>query len=531
MKHNIILLLILIMLTSSSFVQGSNYIKSVEINPDYSIITNIQNAITKNNADWNADLSSYYISSRYVSNYEFGIEEEFENDISLLNNLPDQFDWRNVNDTNWITSVKDQGACGSCTAFGTVGALEAVIQIELGQTIDIDLSEADLYYCNGGDCYNGISIADAAQYVSGTGVSDELCFPYTTSDGSCDDKQLNWNDRVIKAKSKKVQGLTSIKNAIYQYGAVVSAFIVFEDFYFYSGGVYEHVYGNSVGGHAITIVGWNDEPGYWICKNSWGNNWGEENPYSENNEKGYFRIKYNECGIGRDANYFYDFQGNIQPSKPINLNPYNSQDNVDNNVNLSWEKSHDVDGDDIVYNLYFIEEDDVDLDDLLVQKLEDNYYNIQNLKKDCIYSWFVVAEDYFGSQTGSDKIVFKTRSLYAPEIKGPTRIKVNKNISFTAYSSENCYGDIFYWEFDWGDGSNTLFGPFDECNEIEVSHSWEKKGNYVIGVRFKEDDVWSDWGYLDIRIFMINSYQNVFMDFSNLTIRYPFLKIFYKLGL
>ena len=526
MKKNIILLSIFFILIGSSFVQGFSYSEFKENIYNNNILIKIQNSITDNNADWNADISCYEISSRYVSNYVLGIEEEFENNITYLSTLPDQFDWRNVNETNWITTVKNQGNCGSCTAFGTIGALESVVQIELGQTTDIDLSESDLYYCNGGDCVRGITIPNAAYYVSGTGVSDELCFPYTVLDGSCDDKKPNWNDRVIKAKTTKVQGVTGIKNAIYQFGAVVSSFIVFEDFYYYSSGVYKHVYGNSVGGHVITIVGWNDDPGYWICKNSWGSDWGEENPYSEQYEKGYFRIKYNECGIDSNAYYFYDFEGNIQPSKPINLKPANNQYNIDTSVNLSWKESNDIDGDYIIYNIYFNEGVNVDFDDILVQGLDDNYYIIENLKKDSYYSWFVVAEDYNGSQTISDKIFFKTRNPNAPEIKGPSRIISNRNITFTAYSSEDSIGDIYYWEFDWGDESNSTFGPYDKCNEIEASHSWKEKGNYVIGVRFQEDEIWSNWGYLDVRIFMTRSYQDFIVDFSKIIDVYAFLKYF-----
>lgn len=44
--------------------------------------------------------------------------------------------------------------------------------------------------------------------------------------------------------------------------------LIYEDLYVYGGGIYEHTFGDIVGGHAMRIVGWgHDETGflYWIC--------------------------------------------------------------------------------------------------------------------------------------------------------------------------------------------------------------------------------------------------------------------------
>lgn len=62
-----------------------------------------------------------------------------------------------------------------------------------------------------------------------------------------------------------------------------TGFEIFEDFFSYSDGIYHHVSGESVGGHAVKILGWGSENGidFWICANSWGENWGEN---------GFFRI-------------------------------------------------------------------------------------------------------------------------------------------------------------------------------------------------------------------------------------------------
>lgn len=91
-------------------------------------------------------------------------------------------------------------------------------------------------------------------------------------------------------------GEEQIQRAIMAGGPMEVAFTVYSDFENYDGGIYHHVTGESVGGHAVKMVGWGVEGGvkYWKIANSW-------NPYWA--EKGYFRIKRgdNEGGIEDQA--------------------------------------------------------------------------------------------------------------------------------------------------------------------------------------------------------------------------------------
>ncbi|KIH68117.1 papain family cysteine protease [Ancylostoma duodenale] len=77
-----------------------------------------------------------------------------------------------------------------------------------------------------------------------------------------------------------------------RYGPQVATYIVYEDFRYYRGGIYEHKTGAQSGAHAVKLIGWGVENGtkYWHIANSWSTDWGE---------KGYFRIVRgkNNCKI------------------------------------------------------------------------------------------------------------------------------------------------------------------------------------------------------------------------------------------
>ena len=85
------------------------------------------------------------------------------------------------------------------------------------------------------------------------------------------------------------QGPVEVYNII---DILKGAFTVYEDFLAYKGGVYQHTTGSALGGHAIKILGWGVENGtkYWLCANSWNEDWGD---------KGFFKILRgsNHCGI------------------------------------------------------------------------------------------------------------------------------------------------------------------------------------------------------------------------------------------
>jgi C1A family cysteine protease len=205
---------------------------------------------------------------------------------------PAALDWRN-NGGNFVTSVKNQGGCGSCVAFGTIASVESQIKILRGASYAIDLSEAHLFYCHarseGRNCGNGWWPDKAFNFFQSQGVTEEAYYPYTDSDQNCSGRLNGWNSHLTKITGySKINGINAIKEYVATKGPVEACFSVYNDFFSYRTGVYRHTTGALVGGHCVCIVGYNTAGGYWICKNSWATSFGES---------GFFKIAFGQCGI------------------------------------------------------------------------------------------------------------------------------------------------------------------------------------------------------------------------------------------
>jgi len=217
---------------------------------------------------------------------------------------PDAIDWRNKDGHNWITPVKNQAMCGSCTAFGAVATLESLVRIEQNQPdLDIDLSEMHLFNCGGGSCSFGWYPLSACRYLKDHGTPDEQCWPYVHFDRPCSDTCSDWQSRAVKIIDYgSVSGIEDCKTYV-AIAPIFADFLLYTDFYHYDDGIYEQTWGDLEGWHDVCIVGYDTtgEVPYWIVKNSWGSSWGED---------GFFRIKMGECSIDT-GNYWMSRKASI----------------------------------------------------------------------------------------------------------------------------------------------------------------------------------------------------------------------------
>ena len=211
---------------------------------------------------------------RAVEQFEYGAER----------------DWRSKDGKNWVTPVRNQGGCGSCVSFGTIATIECQARIQHGDTSwSPNLSEADLFFCGAGRrCRQGWWPTYALNYAKDKGISDEGCFPYQDHDMDCKPCS-DRAKRILKIKNwKEIINVDQRKEWLDKHGTLVACMAVYRDFLRYKKGVYRHVTGDLAGYHCISCIGYSEKEKCWICKNSWGTNWGEQ---------GFFKIAYGQADI------------------------------------------------------------------------------------------------------------------------------------------------------------------------------------------------------------------------------------------
>ncbi|CDW81400.1 cathepsin h [Stylonychia lemnae] len=208
--------------------------------------------------------------------------------------IPEQWDWR---DKGIVSPVKNQGHCGSCWTFSTVGCLEAHYLKRYGQFKN--LSEQQLVDCasayDNHGCNGGLP-SHAFEYVKDNGgISTEASYPYQAVTNQC---TVNPSSYAVGVRGGAVNISLSeedLRQALFNNGPISIAFQVVDGFRDYSSGVYVSSTcknGPSDVNHAVLAVGYGTENGvnYWLIKNSWGAAWGD---------KGFFKMQrgVNMCGV------------------------------------------------------------------------------------------------------------------------------------------------------------------------------------------------------------------------------------------
>lgn len=223
---------------------------------------------------------------------------------SSATNAPVSLDWRNK---KAVTSVKDQGQCGSCWSFSSTGSAEGAWAISTDKLID--LSEEQLVECATGIQYgshgcNGGEMEGAFKYLIQHGQCSDVSYPYTSGtgqSGSCN--SCSQTAHFASCYNVKPNDQISLKGAVAQQPVAVAIEADTRYFQSYSGGILDSPSCGTQLDHGVLIVGYGEENGdrYWLLKNSWSTSWGEQ---------GYFRILRSDstndpgiCGVAMDPSF------------------------------------------------------------------------------------------------------------------------------------------------------------------------------------------------------------------------------------
>ncbi|KAH7440307.1 hypothetical protein KP509_04G100700 [Ceratopteris richardii] len=198
---------------------------------------------------------------------------------SIVNDLAGSVDWRSL---GAVTSVKDQGMCGSCWAFSATGAIEGANAIATGSLVSV--SEEELVTCSSASGCDGGLMDEAFEWViNNGGIATEETYPYSSYSGI----SAACNTGLEQYKSVSIDGYADVtpysEEALMEAVSKQPVSVAIEasawDFQLYAEGVYNGTCSSDPYdiNHGVLLVGYGSDNGvnYWIVKNSWGSSWGD----------------------------------------------------------------------------------------------------------------------------------------------------------------------------------------------------------------------------------------------------------------
>jgi C1A family cysteine protease len=195
----------------------------------------------------------------------------------------------------WCSPIEDQLHLGSCVAQSIVGAFELMINKSQPENFK-DLSRLFVYYnARLLEGYTeedtGVYVRDGIKALHQWGVCTENLWPYLIdkfAETPGAESYIDAKTRIIDSyyKINSIEGIVESLNSGHPVVTGVHVFGNFDTVGIDSDPILSmpNSTDSLLGGHAVAIVGYDNERQHFICRNSFGEQWGEY---------GYFYMPYN----------------------------------------------------------------------------------------------------------------------------------------------------------------------------------------------------------------------------------------------
>lgn len=229
------------------------------------------------------DRYAHEMNRGYVHSFDYYVRKtrncnDFGNKITCPHSdmLPSEVDWRQH---DAVTPVKNQGQCGSCWSFSATGAMEGAWALTHNELVSF--SEQQLMDCSkmyGDMGCNGGLMDSAFRYAIDNGMCEEDQQPYEAENGECSDVKCNKKYKFDDCYDVDPFNQYALKTAVSMQPVSVAIQADKPIFQFYSSGIIDSESCGTSLDHGVLIVGYGTEDGidYWLVKNSWGPEWGDE---------------------------------------------------------------------------------------------------------------------------------------------------------------------------------------------------------------------------------------------------------------